>query len=298
MAIYSLPGATFEAGAQGFPTGLIGTIGVRVLDTPAGTTVIARTTAGIAEQPAGSGYYTVSLTAPVTAGTYSVVWDTGSVTPDTTAMDELIVTHTLPAAGPAPSGIDLTTLSAVRSFMQINAADTEQDAEMSRLITRASQEIIREFEREFAPATASAAREFEYDGDGWLNLAPYDLRSVSLVRIDTDSSPVTTLTTDEYRLFPYPNPHGVFTDLRLQVWGGSPTRFRNRRVEITGAWGFATVPSDVEHWCIITVATWIRRDAAAFSTTFRLEDDRLERPEALPAAVRAGLGHYRRYRGS
>lgn len=69
--IYASAGSTFEAVVDGFPTGLVGTLGVRILDTPGGAVVLARTTAGIAEAPAGSGLYGVSLTAPVAVGSYS-----------------------------------------------------------------------------------------------------------------------------------------------------------------------------------------------------------------------------------
>lgn len=79
--IYAQPGTTFEATTQNAPTGLTGTIGVRIIDQPAGTAMVARTTAGISEQPPGSGIYSTTLTAPDAAGTYLVVWDTGGATP-------------------------------------------------------------------------------------------------------------------------------------------------------------------------------------------------------------------------
>lgn len=89
--IHARPETTFEAQADGFATGLAGTIGVRIIDTPAGTTITARTTTGITEAPAGSGLYSVLLTAPATAGDYSIVWDTGGGAP-TWAREELHVT--------------------------------------------------------------------------------------------------------------------------------------------------------------------------------------------------------------
>src|SRR4051794_23381022 len=117
--IYSAPGVTFETTLSGAPTGLVGTLGIRILDN-AGGTALARTTAGIAEFPAGSGFYAVTLTAPSTAGQYTVMWDTGSVSPSTTFTDDLIVTSS--AAGTStPSGIDLCTLADVRALMQKKA---------------------------------------------------------------------------------------------------------------------------------------------------------------------------------
>lgn len=88
--IYATPGSSIEATLSGAPTGLTGTLGVRILDNTGGTT-LARQTSGISEFPAGSGFYSVTLGAPATAGQYTVMWDTGSVTPSTTFTDDLVV---------------------------------------------------------------------------------------------------------------------------------------------------------------------------------------------------------------
>jgi hypothetical protein len=92
MSIYVAPNATFEAVAANFPTGIVGTIGVRLVDN-SGATVTARTTAGITEHPAASGIYAVTLTSPVVAGQYSVVWDTGG-SDVSWAVEEVVVTIT------------------------------------------------------------------------------------------------------------------------------------------------------------------------------------------------------------
>lgn len=71
------------------PPGLVGTIGYRILEgldpLDLGATVVARTTLGIVESPANSGFY-MGRTAPLllAAGPYVVLWDTdpaGVVTP-------------------------------------------------------------------------------------------------------------------------------------------------------------------------------------------------------------------------
>jgi hypothetical protein len=93
MAIYAQKGSAFEATAQGFNTGLTGTIGVRILDNVGGTT-LARTTAGISELVAGSGLYGVTLIAPQLPGEYSVVWDDGQSGPQHSAAESLTVTTT------------------------------------------------------------------------------------------------------------------------------------------------------------------------------------------------------------
>lgn len=75
-------GTTFDAVLEGAPSGLVGTLGVRVVDPTTGTTPVARTTSGITEFPAGSGVYGVTLTAPALGANsspwaVSVLWDTG-----------------------------------------------------------------------------------------------------------------------------------------------------------------------------------------------------------------------------
>lgn len=90
MAIYVQRGASFEATCVGFDTGLVGTIGVRILDNVGGEP-LARTTVGISEIVTGSGLYSVTLFAPSTPGEFSVVWDDGSTDIDHTAAESLIV---------------------------------------------------------------------------------------------------------------------------------------------------------------------------------------------------------------
>jgi hypothetical protein len=95
--IYAAPGAATEIVADNFATGLTGTIGYRVRDNQ-GADSIARATAGITEDIAGSGIYRTSFIAPGTAGQYTIVWDSGGA-PPTYATEDLVVTYTLPAVG-------------------------------------------------------------------------------------------------------------------------------------------------------------------------------------------------------
>lgn len=191
---------------------------------------------------------------------------------------------------------DLTSLSDVRLFLQKPDADTGQDTIISALITRASDAIMRYTQREFAPAASSTARTFLSDNRGYVSLAPYDVRAVSQIRLDTDTSNPVTLTTDEYRLRPLPAVHGVYTFLLLNPLSGRPnTRFAERTVEITATWGFATVPEDVEHACILTVVEWLRDDVSAFTTAYEGEDNPPNSPvSSIPQDARAVLTPYMR----
>lgn len=191
-----------------------------------------------------------------------------------------------------PAANALCTLAQVREYLQRPATSTEQDDAITDLIDRASKMILNFTGREFAPATTSDTRTFVYEGNGQLDLAPYDLRSVTSLSIDVETTSPTALTAGTDFFFrPKPNPDGTYTWLT-----GLPARSADSEVSITGAWGFSSVPADVEDSCIKTVALWLRRDVSAFTTTFNIAEDRAERPESLPSAVRAALWHYRRAR--
>lgn len=186
------------------------------------------------------------------------------------------------------AAIDLTNVAAVRAFTQTPEEDVEQDAVTATLITAASRAIMAFTEREFAPATVGTAREFLYSGGGFLSLTPHDLRTLTSVEGSADDG-ASWEAIDAFRVvrFPRPAPHGVFTGLRLSgvTWP---------LLRVTGDWGFAAVPEDVAQACALTVAIWLRRDVSAFSTTFNVDTQSLERPESLPSAVRGLLSPYKR----
>lgn len=93
--IYAEPGENFFATLDNAPTGLVGVLGVRIIDLSDESEFMARTVAGIVEAPAGSGRYVFTGVAPVTKGNFAVFWDNG-ISPTTTASDELIVTTDIP----------------------------------------------------------------------------------------------------------------------------------------------------------------------------------------------------------
>lgn len=282
MSIYAGPGSTATANLDGAPTGLVGTMGIQVLDNK-GAVVIARTTAGIVEAPAGSGSYIATLTAPSTAGTYVVVWDDGSISPTTTATEELIATSTAPVAS-TPSGADLCTLSEVRALMQKKTSDTAQDSLIQALIHNASNAIMRFTDREFAPQSTNVTRQFEFPWEGeFLSLAPYDLRDVryetggepeTKVKVDTRYRPGSgiELSIEEFDLYPNPPRDGTYTAIRVRPFSAKLGRimWRNRQVQITGNWGFPAIPDDVSYAAALTVVHWMTVNTAWFR---RPDDD-------------------------
>lgn len=189
---------------------------------------------------------------------------------------------------------DLCTLEQVRAFLVKPTGDTGQDPLIGDLITRASALIATHVERELTP-TADATRQFYYDGSGRLSLNPYDLRSVQSITFDVEPGEANTvLAASEYRLWPLPSPDGTFSAIKFQTYRASSSSWADRTIAIRGAWGFAEVPAVAQDAAIKTVAIWLRRDAAAFESTFRLDEERIEHPKSLPSAVFDQLDTLRR----
>lgn len=298
--------APFETTVEAMPTGLAGTIGVRVINDATGATVVARTTAGIAEFPAGSGFYTATLTAPAVAGQYSAFWDTGVVSPTTTAAENLTVATTATVA----SGIDLCTLADVREFLELPTSDTSRDVRIQTSITQASEHIINDVKLELAPATADQARAFlvdprkQVDGQVLLRLLPNVLRSVTTLKLHPEEASLTTTldANTDYMLRPLEPSDGVYTDVRflngLSYGSTFYSGFDFCKAEIRGAWGYANVPTDVRNACIETVASWLRRDVAAFNID-EIDDPRQLAPNpalvySIPPSALKKLRPYRR----
>jgi hypothetical protein len=201
---------------------------------------------------------------------------------------------------------DLCTLSDVRAFLELPASDTGRDTLISATITPISDAIARYCDREFV-ATASATRTFTIPiGQRVLDLAPYELRTVTTLRLHPEeASPETLTATSDYQLLPLPTRFGTYlkvrfaSDLTTLHDGDSAKFFGYSQVSIAGAWGMSSIPTDVKQAAIIAVASAIRRDVPALDLGDVLADPRQMTPDrpvnyALPAASLRMLGSYRR----
>lgn len=299
MSETAQPGATFTARTQGWPTGYgSGTIGVAIIRESDEAVITARTTTGITEPE--TGVYAVTLTAPTSVGDYLIVWTT--VTPAYRAEESLRV------SGPAVlTGSDLCTLADVRLQLQKPSGDTDQDALITDLITAASRAIHQWTGRQFIADTVPSTRTVPVGGYWRARLVPVgDLTATptSVLVLGEDGSTTATLVvgTDTQPLYA-DAPFSLtptfgwqpVTGLRLRDSAGvlRPTD----QLQVTGTFGFPAVPEDVVRACVTTVALWMRRDVQAFSTTYSVDEGRLERPEALPSQVMRMLGLYRLRQG-
>jgi hypothetical protein len=193
---------------------------------------------------------------------------------------------------------DLTTLAEVREHQQrTDSSNTTQDSLIGDLITVASDMIMEYTQREFAPQSNSTARTYRYDGRGVLNLAPDDARTVTQVRIDTDGDSPATLDSTQYKLWPTRSKHAVYSHLHLiGVPGRAVTTEAHpvyREVEVTGTWGWGSVPEPVERACILLVMDLLSR-----TSNWKNSDVDSLAPSgtgvAIPLHVRTILSPYKR----
>lgn len=162
---------------------------------------------------------------------------------------------------------DLCNVADVKSALFKKTSDTGQDVFIQDLITDASVHLMDEYEQEWAPTTASAARVFEFRWeDELMSLAPYALRTVSSIVVDSDQGAGVALSTDEWRLEPQPPKDGVYTAIHLRPFSAAlgRTTYRNRQVTITGAWGYSAVPRNVKRACVMTVRHWLVTSTGSF----------------------------------
>lgn len=165
----------------------------------------------------------------------------------------------------------LADMPTARLYVTRQADDDAKDAKIEFLVNAFSAAIRGYCNREWKPTEDGAARLFHYDGEGQLDLAPYELRSLDSIVVYRDlpaADRVTLLPGDaaneaDYRLMPLNGDRdtGTFTWLILPrlrqktVSVNRPIATEDKRiqVEVTGDWGAGVVPWDVELALLIAV---------------------------------------------
>lgn len=201
----------------------------------------------------------------------------------------------------------LCTLADVREQLKMDANIRGDDPRIEVFIEVASQQIMKEYRREFAPATEASLRILTLRPNvlDAVFFDPYDLRAATLVRLNPEEASPTTLVADtDYMLLPFGGDQdGVYTHMQLSGVGfGSAINgsFGFSQIEITGDWGYETVPHPVRQACALTVISWLRRDVSGFATILA-DDIQSSAPDlpsnySIPPAARRLLNPYRRKR--
>ncbi len=264
MSITAAQGQSFEATLTGAPTGLVGVLGVQVVDGVGGVTV-PRTTAGIVESPAGSGVYTATITAPAVVGSYLITWDSGVVSPSTTATEALTVTTAVPGAWAS----NYATLAELKASVGI--LDTDDDTELGYALGAASRLIDDYTGRQFGALAVAIPRYYEafYDIESRRWMARIDDLMVTtdlVVKTDdgTETYPTTLAIDTDFRLQPYNAPADGRPWTAI-VASTSNTLSRDlRALQVTARWGWAAVPAVVTQACLIQAGRLFKRKDAPF----------------------------------
>lgn len=207
----------------------------------------------------------------------------------------------------------LTTVANVREMLPDANADSDR---LTILINSYSTAIKKYCAREFESG-GTATRKFRYEGNGFLDLAPYDLRSITSVTAYTDlptSEQVTlaaasSTTEADYRLMPLnATDEGTYLWMLLpqldvkfsSTTGYQPSELKGVQVSVAGTWGMATVPADVELACIVAVVNAYRNPGSFQSVSVggysltEVPDVSIDGSRSLPVDARNLLAPYRR----
>jgi hypothetical protein len=171
----------------------------------------------------------------------------------------------------------LTSLAAVKEYLQIDSTDTSQNSLLDFLINSASMAIESYCRRKIKDVSYA---DEEYDGSGTrnLNLRQFPVSSITSIKIDD-----VALDISEYK---FKKSSGIVNRLKA-LW---PKEFQNIKVSYTA--GYSSVPADIELACKHLVKFYYKTDVADFSTTFG--EGVVMRPEAWPKQVKALLSSYRK----
>jgi hypothetical protein len=148
----------------------------------------------------------------------------------------------------------LDTLEDVKADLGVTG--NGDDDQITRLINRWSQPIIRETGREFAPALpggdpeGTLTRQVEYViGSQMIWLRPYEAREVTAITINHGATNELVLSVGDWQLEPITNPDGVWDRIVLAVgkeyWGTSGL-FSRVPAAVTGRWGWPAVPEHIK----------------------------------------------------
>lgn len=289
--LYVKPTTQFDTVLVGAPTGLVGTVGVQLLDGDTDTVVTVRKTTGIIESPAGSGSYVTTLISPDDPGVYRIVWDSGTISPSTVAVDRLQVTATgMPETG--DTGPYLITLDEFKIRNGTPLTDTRKDALYTSAIIGASQVILNFSDRDFGVTEVTETRSFEYDGSGYLDID--DAVDITAVSFTVPNSPDIALDPLQWTGQPFRSLRSpVYTGIVLptfgpQYHGMSPQMGFTRNldllaregrlpgsipsvVKVTGTFGWPSVPEDVKLATVWTIQDWLAAPKAANLTAESIE---------------------------
>lgn len=187
----------------------------------------------------------------------------------------------------------LTTYQAVLDRLQLSSHSNPGLIE--RMINSASWEIIQYTGREFKPlVSTSLVRKFPFSSSGYVSFSPSEALTISQLKANVEGTAPTTLAATDYQTFIAGS--GSISGLRLVTNYSRPALGFQGMVEVTGTWGWASVPPDVVAVCEWQVVQWVRRDLQSRSDTLASDDESLIAAPPYPGLSRLAMSALSRYR--
>jgi hypothetical protein len=186
---------------------------------------------------------------------------------------------------------DFALISRADAKAYIGIEDTDRDDAIDDLINQASEWIIGAAEQEFAPSIDDETRRLEYRGDGVISAAPYSLRAVTAVVLDPADA-AEAHTTYQLRSAPKGRRAGVYNRIVLAgryapLGGVQGVGY----VDVTGDWGWPSVPREIERCCTRLVEMWFNAELAFASDGYDGEPIRV--PMGVPLDVQDLVHSYK-----
>jgi hypothetical protein len=242
---------------------------------------------------ASTGIYTYAWT-PTIPGLYEVNWTATGVV--VSADQEAVYVKV-----GIQLGTDLCSLDEVKEV--VGLTNSNRDGQIGLAITAASAAITNRYQREFAPMGA-LTRTFQVDRPR-IDLAPYDLASITTVTIYPDDASQAITRYSDFDLRPVGGSIlGTYTSILLSrlfpLTGNSIYRYRSANIAIAGTWGAQTIHPDVRRAAAITAGSWIDRGANDYGMPDIGDNGMAVRPDrpstwAIPAAAHRLLQPFERW---
>jgi hypothetical protein len=259
-------------------------------------TVTAYTYAASQITRTSAGLYTKDVACPE-AGTWQYQWVGTGAASDATAGTWEVQETTL--------GNLYATIEALKSRLSIPSTDTADDYELHQACFAASRAIEHYCQRTFWRTAAGTARTFVPEDSDCLAFGPFcDLVTATAVKTDDDADGAfeTTWSTSDYYLTPR-NPTAApeqlpYTGIRIVTRLFPALRYacRDDLVQVTGTWGWPTVPYGIRQAALIAAAEAFKLKDAPAGGIAGMGDFGVVRIRANPQ-VAGFAGPYRLYPG-
>jgi len=186
-----------------------------------------------------------------------------------------------------PQIYDLCTEDAVKEAIRLPGSNSELESLIPDYISSASYAILNLCNREFICQdtsgdndTGNLTRRFKVEGYR-VDFSPYDLQYSTKVLLHPEQPDATVeltnainnaSTTMSYILKPVSPARGVYQSLQfsgfLVIVSQTLMQYGYALVDVTGKWGFPTIPPDISRAAVLTVASWLTRTSQGGSTTY------------------------------